>query len=70
MNIVVVFFSHHWLIVNTRGVSYLRPGREPSEDWNNAVATAMLLSATPFASHFRILARVRNLRTIKRFGAV
>jgi hypothetical protein len=31
MNIVDVFFSHHWLIVNTRGFSYLRPSREPSD---------------------------------------
>jgi hypothetical protein len=60
MNVVVVFFSHYWLVVNTRGFFYLRPGREPSEDWNNAVATVMVLSATPFASPFRILARARN----------
>jgi hypothetical protein len=58
-NAVVVFsdsdweaVSHYWLIVNTRGFFYL-----PSEDWNNAVATAMVLSATLFASSF---ARARN----------
>ena len=81
MNAVVVFFSHHWLIVNT-GFSYtaaaaagheavvkllletdtsgLAGSLQTSEDWNNAAATAILLSATPFASPFRILARARN----------
>ena len=28
MNLVVIFFSNYWLVVNTRGFFYLRPGRE------------------------------------------
>lgn len=39
-------FSYNWLIVNTRCFYYLRPGQEPPEDRNDAMALL------PFADYF------------------
>jgi ribosomal lysine N-methyltransferase 2 len=52
-NVVAVFpdtdwetYSYYWLVVNTRSFFYLRPGDEPPEDRNDAVALV------PFADYF------------------
>ena len=54
MNVVVIFFSNYWLVVNTRGFFYLRPGRELPRI---GIPPVMVLSATPFASPFRTLVK-------------
>jgi hypothetical protein len=30
-------FSYHWLILNTRSFYYVSPGKEPPDDWNDAI---------------------------------
>jgi hypothetical protein len=52
-NVVTVFpnmdwdkFSFHWLILNTRSFYYVKPGKEPPEDWNDAIGLV------PFADYF------------------
>lgn len=61
-NVVAVFpdtdweaYSYYWLIVNTRSFFYVRPGEEPPEDRNDAVALV------PFADYFNhVDGAVRN----------
>lgn len=39
------FFSYHWLILNTRSFYYVSPGKEPPDDWNDAIGLV------PFADY-------------------